>query len=161
MTAVPGDPAGCSQLGAELRTTAARLAEVEPALPPGPEADLVRALLLRLDRAGEACQRFAQDLAAAQRELRRLALDVEGAGLVLDGLTVAEPWGVAPAEVAAERRRRLPELQRRSERLGATAARARGALRRALDEGTQALRAATGATTGRRTAGWGGSSVTA
>ena len=145
MTAVPGDPAGCSQLGAELRTLAARLGDREPALPAGPERDLLRILLLRLDRAGEACQRYAQDLTAAQQGLRRLALDVEGAGLVLDGLAVAEPWGVASAEAASARRQRLPELQQRAERLGAAAARARGALRRALDEGTDALRTATGA----------------
>ncbi|GAA1893395.1 hypothetical protein [Lapillicoccus jejuensis] len=142
MTAVPGDPAGCSQLGAELRTLAARLQDREPTLPDGRERHLVRVLALRLDRAGEACQRFAQDLAAAQQELRRLALDVEAAGLVLDGLAVAEPWGVASAETAQRRRASLPVLQRRSERLGSSAARARGALRRSLDEATAALRAA-------------------
>lgn len=157
---VAGDPSSCSQLGAELRSHAAALLTRRSELVDGssrPRArgrgpvdtvDPVRlerdvgaldAVIDRLDAAGAALQRYAQELAAAADDERRLARDVARAGLELDGHRVVEPWGVAPAEVAEHRQAAQPELQARLDRLHSSLARARGAVRRTLDEGTSAL----------------------
>jgi len=156
--AVPGDASGCSQLGAELRSRAAELLDLHARLADqhsngsrgrrraGPDPLLVEqnrlsldTVAVRLDAAGASLQLYAQELAGLAEEARRLERAASAVGLALDGLRVVEPWGVAPPDVARARLDALPELQRRSERLASRLGRARGSLRRALDEGRGAL----------------------
>ena len=156
-----GDPSSCSQLGGDLRSRAATLRTTLEALvaaraegpgaaggrrlPPGrlarldQDQRLLHALVDRLDGAGAALQRYAQELAEQAEELRRLEADVDRAGLTLDGLQVVEPWGVATTDTASERRVELPALAARAERLASRVGRSRGALRRTLTESSGVL----------------------
>jgi hypothetical protein len=96
-------------------------------------ADSVRALLAiadDLDAAGAALQRYATDLAEAHELGRRAERRVEGAGLLLEGTRVIEPWGPASAQEAERRRRQLPEVQSRVDLATAHVGRARGRLER-------------------------------
>lgn len=151
---VGGDPSSCSQLGGDLLTRAAALmsaaALVVDARPrrsgsaaAGPAAGrdlrLAETLVDRLDSAGAALQRFAQELSEQTEELRRLEADLASAGLVLDGLRVVEPWGPAAVDVAARRRAELPVLAARAERLASRVGRSRAHLQRALTESTGIL----------------------
>ncbi|MEO7059732.1 MAG: hypothetical protein ABI083_08435 [Lapillicoccus sp.] len=150
---VGGDPSSCSQLGGDLLTRAAALmsaaALVADARPrrsgsaAGPAAGrdlrLAETLVDRLDSAGAALQRFAQELSEQTEELRRLEADLASAGLVLDGLRVVEPWGPAAVDVAARRRAELPVLAARAERLASRVGRSRAHLQRALTESTGIL----------------------
>lgn len=144
-TAVAGDPSGCSQLGAELRSRAATLLalhtevveqqrgsgrsrrrdHLDPLLVERDRATL-EAVAVRLDAAGAALQRYAQELAAMGQEAQRIERAARAAGLELDGLRVVEPWGVAAPDTARARLEAMPDLQRRSERLASQVARARG-----------------------------------
>ncbi len=155
---VTGDPSSCSQLGGDLRTRAATLlTSLEalvaaraggsgvgggPELRPGRldrDQRLLGTLVDRLDGAGAALQRYAQELAEQTEELRRLEADVERAGLTLDGLKVVEPWGVATTDAASHRRAELPGLAARAERLASRVGRSRGALQRSLAESSGVL----------------------
>ncbi|MEO3935976.1 hypothetical protein V3N99_04365 [Dermatophilaceae bacterium Soc4.6] len=157
-TAVAGDPSGCSQLGAELRSRAATLLalhtevveqqrgsgrsrrrdHLDPLLVERDRATL-EAVAVRLDAAGAALQRYAQELAAMGQEAQRIERAARAAGLELDGLRVVEPWGVAAPDTARARLEAMPDLQRRSERLASQVARARGSLRRSLEGGRDEL----------------------
>ncbi len=158
---ITGDPSSCSQLGGDLRTRAATLLTAREALAAagtaGPRAGsgrtlstnhrhrlerdqrLLDTLVDRLDGAGAALQRYAQELAEQAEELRRLESDVARAGLTLDGLRVVEPWGVATTDAASHRRAELPGLAARAERLASRVGRSRGALQRTLAEATGVL----------------------
>jgi hypothetical protein len=142
-----GDPGSCSQLGGALRSNAARLLTLrtelmertqrlrqdpaQAATVDDLDADLrlLDATVDRLDAGGAALQRFAQELA-------------EIAESVLEGLRVVEPWGVLTTELAQQRNRAQPELQRRADRLASQLGRARTVTARAMAEGGQALAAA-------------------
>jgi hypothetical protein len=157
---VTGDPGSCSQLGGALRSHAARLAGLRVELADrvghlrrdtGPteevadlDADLrlLDAVVDRLDASGSALQRFAQELAEVAEAQRRLAEAVREAGLELDGLRVVEPWGVLTTELAQQRHRAQPELQRRADRLASLLGRARTSTARVMEAGTSALAAA-------------------
>ena len=102
MDGIPGDPGSCSQLGGVLRQQAARLVAARAALE-GPLAAqrrgtstdqiasvaaraagdlrLLETVVDRLDEAGAALQRYAQELAEVSEERRRLAVSARGAGL--------------------------------------------------------------------------------
>lgn len=155
-----GDPGSCSQLGGALRSNAARLLTLRTELTERVErlrrdraeaptvADLdahvrlLDATVDQLDAGGAALQRFAQELAEIAESVRRLEGSVQAAGLVLDGLRVVEPWGVLTTELAQQRNRAQPELQRRADRLASQLGRARTVTARAMTEGAQALTAA-------------------
>ena len=153
-----GDPASCSQLGGAFRSHAVALHQAAEAVVSGlarvgrepdghPEAvahleselRLLGVVAERLDRAGAALQHYAQELAESGLQTRRLAADIERAGLRLDGWQVSEPWGVVPLDSAAHRREAAVELQRRADRLASGIARARAAVQRTMAEGTAAL----------------------
>jgi hypothetical protein len=157
---VTGDPASCSQLGGALRSHAARLATVraelvertdrlgrEPAAA-ATVADLHADLRLldtvveRLDAGGSALQLFAQELAEIAEAVRRLDDDVRRVGLELEALRVVEPWGVLTTELAQQRHRAQPDLQRRADRLASRLGRARNAASRVMVDGTRSLAAA-------------------
>lgn len=160
-TLVRGDPASCSRLGGALRRAAAVLAAVadeertrasydglrreRAAGHPGPAlgeeasaAERLRAAADELDRAGRLLQEYATELAHALERAREVERGVWDAGLTLRDGRVLEPWGVAAAEAAADRRRRQPVLQEKAERVTAAVGRARGTLRRGC--GRTALR---------------------
>jgi hypothetical protein len=155
-----GDPGSCSQLGGALRSNAARLLTLRTELAERTERlrrnpaeartvgdldanlRLLDATVDQLDGAGAALQRFAQELAEIGELVRRLEGSVQAAGLVLDGLRVVEPWGVLTTELAQQRNRAQPELQRRADRLASQLGRARTVTARAMTEGAQALAAA-------------------
>lgn len=155
-----GDPGSCSQLGGALRSNAARLLTLrtelterverlrrDPAEAPtvadlDAHVRLLDAAVDQLDAGGAALQRFAQELAEIAESVRRLEGSVQAAGLVLDGLRVVEPWGVLTTELAQQRSRAQPELQRRADRLASQLGRARTVTARAMTEGAQALAAA-------------------
>jgi hypothetical protein len=157
---VTGDPGSCSQLGGALRSNAARLLALREELVERSarlrrdvatawaaddlDADvaLLDVLVDRLDAGGAALQRFAQELAELAESIRRLDATASGAGLVLDGLRIVEPWGVLTTELAQERGRVQPELQRQADRLASQLGRARGVAARAMVEATSALEAA-------------------
>lgn len=165
---ITGDPSSCSQLGGDLRTRAATLLAAHEALvAAAPAVDraldrhpvgrdrvdrlerdrrLLETVIDRLDAAGSALQRYAQELAEQAEELRRLEVDVVRAGLVLDGLRVVEPWGLATTDTASHRRAELPSLTARAERLSSRVGRSRGALQRTLVESTGVLTRAGAAT---------------
>lgn len=162
---VTGDPGSCSQLGGAFRSHAARLTVLRGELAERTErlrrdpaeaeivADLDADLRLldtvadRLDASGSALQRFAQELAEIAEAVRRLGGETVAAGLELDGLRVVEPWGVLTTELAQQRHRAQPDLQRQADRLASRLGRARAATARAMVDGTAALAAA--ATTSR------------
>ena len=155
-----GDPGSCSQLGGALRSNAARLLTLrtelmertqrlrqdpaQAATVDDLDADLrlLDATVDRLDAGGAALQRFAQELAEIAESVRRLQGSAQAAGLVLEGLRVVEPWGVLTTELAQQRNRAQPELQRRADRLASQLGRARTVTARAMAEGGQALAAA-------------------
>lgn len=155
-----GDPGSCSQLGGALRSNAARLLTLrtelmertqrlrqdpaQAATVDDLDADLrlLDATVDRLDAGGAALQRFAQELAEIAESVRRLEGSAQAAGLVLEGLRVVEPWGVLTTELAQQRNRTQPELQRRADRLASQLGRARTVTARAMAEGAQALTAA-------------------
>lgn len=157
---VTGDPGSCSELGGALRSHAARLATLrielaertdrlrrEPAAAATVadlDADLrlLDAVVDRLDAGGSALQRFAQELAEIAEAVRRLEAASHAAGLELDGLRVVEPWGVLTTELAQQRHRAQPDLQRQADRLASQLGRARTLTARAMGDGTQALAAA-------------------
>jgi hypothetical protein len=85
-----------------------------------------------LDEAGAALQRYATDLAEGHELGRRAQRRVEGAGLVLEGTRVVEPWGPATAQEAERRRALVPEIQSRVDLATAHVGRARGRLERKL-----------------------------
>ena len=157
---VTGDPGSCSQLGGALRSHAARLlalrtelAERADRLRRDPEAAavvadldadlrLLDAVVERLDAGGSALQRFAQELAAVAESVRRLEGAVRAANLEIEGLRVVEPWGVLTTELAQQRHRAQPDLQRQADRLASQLGRARTVTTRAMVEGTESLAAA-------------------
>ncbi|MEO6142383.1 MAG: hypothetical protein ABIP19_00230, partial [Dermatophilaceae bacterium] len=57
---------------------------------------------------------------------------VQGAGLLLDGSRVTEPWGPASAHEAEQRRAQVPEVQARVDLATTLAGRARGRLGREM-----------------------------
>ncbi|MEP6650411.1 MAG: hypothetical protein ABJA74_10955 [Lapillicoccus sp.] len=155
-----GDPGSCSQLGGAFRSHAARLlglrselAERTERLRREPEAAamvadldanvrLLDAVVDRLDAGGSALQRFAQELAEIAEAVRRLDGVAQAAGLRLEGLRVVEPWGVLTTELARQRHRAQPDLQRQADRLASQLGRARTVTSRAMVEGTRDLAAA-------------------
>ena len=154
---VTGDPGSCSQLGGALRSQAARLLALReelreraddlprtaaaPAFVARVEADLasIDALVDRLDAGGVALQRYAQELAELGEGIRRLEQATTAAGLELEGLRVVEPWGVLTTELAQQRNRAQPELQRQADRLASQLGRARGVATRTMAEATELL----------------------
>ena len=98
-------------------------------------ADLLRVLRASandLDQAGAALQRYATDLAESHELGRRAELRVAGAGLILAGTRVIEPWGPATAQEAECRRAQVPGAQARVDLATAHVGRARGRLAREL-----------------------------
>ena len=162
---VTGDPGSCSQLGGAFRSHAARLTALrgelaerterlrrDPASAPtvadlDEDLRLLDAVVDRLDAGGSALQRFAQELAAVAESVRRLEGAVRAANLETEGLRVVEPWGVLTTELAQQRHRAQPDLQRQADRLASRLGRARAATTRVMVDGTAALAAA--ATTSR------------
>ena len=162
---VTGDPGSCSQLGGALRSHTVRLLALREELVDRAErlrrdpaaaatvtdldADLrlLDTVVDRLDASGSALQRFAQELAEIAEGVRRLEGEAAAAGLELDGLRVVEPWGVLTTELAQQRHRAQPDLQRQADRLASQLGRARAATSRVMVDGTAALAAA--ATTSR------------
>lgn len=152
-----GDPGSCSQLGGALRSHAARLlslrtelgeraerhrrepGDAEVAADLGADLRLLDAVIERLDAGGSALQRFAQELAAVAESVRRLEDAVRAAKLEIDGLRVVEPWGVLTTELAQQRHRAQPDLQRQADRLASQLGRARTVTTRAMVEGTESL----------------------
>lgn len=154
MTVSPihGDHVSCSRVGGAMRREASRLLEHAHSLDDafgrldvweGPDADATRAALAHtvralsataadLDAAGAALQAYATDLAEAHELGRRAALRVHGAGLLLDGNRVTEPWGPAGAQEAEQRRAKVPEVQARVDLATTLVGRARGRLGREM-----------------------------
>ena len=64
------------------------------------------------------------------------------ANLEIEGLRVVEPWGVLTTELAQQRHRAQPDLQRQADRLASQLGRARTVTTRAMVEGTESLAAA-------------------
>ena len=61
------------------------------------------------------------------------------ANLEIEGLRVVEPWGVLTTELAEERHRAQPDLQRQADRLASRLGRARTVTTRVMVESTQSL----------------------
>ena len=98
----------------------------------GATLETLRAAADDLDEAGAALQRYATDLAEGHELGRRAELRVQGAGLLLEGTRVIEPWGPASAQEAERRRAQVPEVQARVDLATALVGRARGRLGREL-----------------------------
>jgi hypothetical protein len=92
----------------------------------------LRATADDLDEAGAALQRYATDLAEGHELGRRAERRVAGAGLLLEGSRVVEPWGPASAMKAERRRAQVPEVQSRVDLATAHVGRARGRLEREM-----------------------------
>ena len=92
----------------------------------------MRATADDLDEAGATLQRYATDLAEGHELGRRAELRVQGAGLLLDGTRVIEPWGPASAQEAERRRALVSEVQARVDLATALVGRARGRLGREM-----------------------------
>jgi len=88
----------------------------------------LRATADELDEAGAVLQRYATDLAEGHELGRQAELRVEGAGLLLEGTRVIEPWGPASVQEAERRRAQVPEVQARVDLATAHVGRARGRL---------------------------------
>lgn len=149
---VQGDHVSCSRLGGAMRRESSRLRQRARSLDDalgelaaweGPDADAGRATIAPavramraaaddLDEAGAALQRYATDLAESHELGRRAELRVRGAGLLLDGTRVIEPWGPASAQEAERRRAQVPEVQARVDLATAHVGRARGRLGREM-----------------------------
>ncbi len=161
LSLIQGDHVSCSRLGGAMRRESSRLLQqarslddvlVEYAAWEGPDADLTRAVsaaavrALRataddLDEAGAALQGYATDLAEGHELGRRAALRVQGAGLLLDGTRVTEPWGPASAQEAEQRRARVPDVQARVDLATTLVGRARGRLLREMTRLSQSFSA--------------------
>jgi hypothetical protein len=161
MTASPihGDHVSCSRVGGAMRRESSRLRQSGQSLEDvagdlaaweGPAADAadavtavtaalqaLRATADDLDQAGAVLQRYATDLAEAHELGRRAALRVQGAGLILAGTRVIEPWGPASAQEAGRRRAQLPEVQARVDLATAHVGRARARLEREMTRLTE------------------------
>ena len=151
-TLVHGDHVSCSRVGGAMRRESSRLRQHAQSLDDavdelaaweGPDAAAARAAIagslraLRaaaddLDEAGSALQCYATDLAEGHELGRRAELRVEGAGLLLEGTRVIEPWGPASAQEAQRRRAQVPEVQARVDLATAHVGRARGRLGREM-----------------------------
>jgi hypothetical protein len=155
---IHGDQVSCSRIGGAMRRESARLRRHAQSLvdalsdistsesPPAQTgktlmgaaarvATTVRALQATaddLDEAGAALQRYATELAEGHELGRRAERRVEGAGLLLEGTRVSEPWGPASAHEAERRRAQLPEVQSRVDLATAHVGRARGRLQREM-----------------------------
>jgi hypothetical protein len=116
----------------------------------GPDADVALAAIaatLRtlhvladdLDEAGAALQCYATDLAEGHELGRRAELRVQGAGLLLEGTRVIEPWGPGPVQEAERRRAQVPEVQARVDLATAFVGRARGRLGREMSRLAESL----------------------
>jgi len=101
----------------------------------------LRATAEDLDAAGAALQRYATDLAEGHELGRRAERRVEGAGLLLEGTRVTEPWGPATARQAELRLALLPEVQSRVDLATAHVGRARGRLQREMTRLTKGFSA--------------------
>jgi hypothetical protein len=93
---------------------------------------VLRATADDLDEAGAALQRYATDLAEGHELGRRAELRVTGAGLLLSGTRVVEPWGPSSAREAEQRRAQVPEVQARVDLATAQVGRARARLKREM-----------------------------
>jgi hypothetical protein len=155
---VRGDHVSCSRVGGAMRRESSRLRQQAQSLADalseisssaGPDAQAPRSVIeatasvartLRamqgtadhLDEAGAALQRYATDLAEAHELGRRAERRVAGAGLLLEGTRVTEPWGPASAQEAERRRAQAPEVQSRVDLATAHVGRARGRLQREM-----------------------------
>lgn len=157
---VQGDQVSCSRVGGAMRRESARLRQRAQALDdaladlaaqsdpdragttimarsavPAPQGAMaamraMRAIARDLDDAGNVLQRYATDLAEGHELGRRAELRVQGAGLLLDGARVIEPWGLASAQDATRRRSEVPQVQARVDLATAHVGRARGRLER-------------------------------
>lgn len=147
-----GDQVSCSRVGGAMRRESSGLRQHAKSLDAalnelasweGPDAGAARTVIgatvraLRatagdLDEAGAALQCYATELAEGHELGRRAALRVHGAGLLLDGTRVIEPWGPASAQDAERRRAQLPEVQARVDLATALVGRARGRLGREM-----------------------------
>ena len=154
MTVSPihGDHVSCSRVGGVMRRESSRLlqhahslddaiGELDAWEAPGADATravtaatvkVLRATAADLDGAGAALQGYATDLAEGHELGRRAALRVQGAGLLLDGSRVTEPWGPASAQEAEQRRAKVPEVQARVDLATTLVGRARGRLGREM-----------------------------
>ena len=157
MTLIHGDHVSCSRVGGAMRRESSRLrlhaqslgeALRELAAWEGPDAVCAHASIVAswqalgattddLDEAGAALQRYATELAESHELGRQAELRVEGAGLLLDGTRVIEPWGPASAQEAEQRRARVPEVQARVDLATAHVGRARGRLEREVTRLTE------------------------
>lgn len=149
---IQGDHVSCSRVGGAMRRESQRLRQHAQSLDDalsdlapweGPVADVARASIaatvraLRataddLDAAGAALQCYATDLAEGHELGRRAELRVQGAGLLVDGNRVIEPWGPASAQEAERRRARVPAVQARVDLATAHVGRSRGRLGREM-----------------------------
>jgi hypothetical protein len=161
---IRGDQVSCSRVGGAMRRESSRLrlhaqalddALTDLAPPESPDARTLAAALaaaatslqaLRasaddLDEAGAALQRYATDLAEGHEMGRRAELRVEGAGLLLEGTRVVEPWGPASTQEAERRRSQVTEVQSRVDLATAHVGRARGRLEREMTRLTRSFSA--------------------
>jgi hypothetical protein len=164
---VHGDHVSCSRVGGAMRREAARLRQLAESLvnalddissSTGPEAEppptvikgtesvaktlrAMQATADDLDEAGAALQRYATDLAEGHELGRRAEQRVAGAGLLLEGTRVIEPWGPASAQEAERRRTQVPEIQSRIDLATAHVGRARGRLQREMTRLTEGFSA--------------------
>ena len=162
---IHGDHISCSRVGGAMRRESSRLRQhaqsladalVDLAAREGPDSDIpmtgeaaivaittslraLRATADDLDEAGAALQRYATDLAEGHELGRRAERRVEGAGLLLEGTRVIEPWGPASAQEAERRRALVPEVQSRVDLATAHVGRARGRLEREMTRLTEAF----------------------
>lgn len=153
---IHGDHVSCSRVGAAMRHESALLRQHAQSLDDalgdleawaGTQTDssvadigamaavaaalqTLRAAADDLDKAGAALQRYATDLAESHELGRRAELRVAGAGLLLSGTRVIEPWGPASARDAERRRTQMPEVQARVDLATAHVGRARARLER-------------------------------
>lgn len=146
---IQGDHISCSRIGGTMRRESERLRRHAQSLDDA-LSDLLRARpehtamaaavetslrALRasaddLDEAGASLQRYATDLAEGHELGRRAQRRVAGAGLLLEGTRVVEPWGPISAAEAERRRSQVPEVQSRVDLATAHVGRARGRLER-------------------------------
>jgi hypothetical protein len=164
---IHGDQVSCSRVGGAMRRESARLRQHAQTLvealadlgaQEGRPGDLsmtekaattaiaaslrtLRATADDLDEAGAALQRYATDLAEGHELGRRAERRVKGAGLLLEGTRVVEPWGPAGAQEAERRRAQVPEVQSRVDLATAHVGRARGRLAREMTRLTESFSA--------------------
>jgi len=155
---IRGDHVSCSRVGAVMRHESALLRQNAQALDdalgdleawagtqtdsPGADVGALAAIAAALqtlqaaaddlDKAGAVLQRYATDLAESHELGRRAELRVDGAGLILSGTRVIEPWGPASARDAERRRAQMPEVQARVDLATAHVGRARSRLARQM-----------------------------